>query len=260
MPSDAQHNQDRERIVVINWDPEDIGLLQSLARLGEDAQLVCVGRHDPRYIERSLADETERPDFRYRRGQVDNQSIERFTTFLRDELDIRSARAVIVLPHHGRSEPDAFSRLACAAIKRACGDEPVPNIVVAVDDPEAAFEFAGHGVATIFYDGFLRSALMAHACVDLAVFRFLVELIERQHSVQLMPIPDSLREKQFRDACIELEYDDAGAPITVLGLYSRMTGGSRVRSRLELNPGPRASLRSANGIVALTAAPTRAPR
>ncbi len=259
MPSDVQHNPGLARIVVINWDPEDIGLLQSLARLGEDAQLVCVGHHDPRYIERSIADETERPEFSYRRGQVDNQSIERFTTFLRDELDIRSARAVVVLPHHGRSEPDAFSRLACAAIKRACEDDPVPNIVVAVDDPEAAFEFAGHGVATIFYDGFLRSALMAHACVDLAVFRFLVELIERQHSVQLLPIPEALREKQFRDACIELERDEAGAPITVVGLYSRARGGSRVRSRLELNPGPRAPLRDAAGLVALTAAPNHAP-
>ncbi|MCA9717172.1 MAG: hypothetical protein H6713_12315 [Myxococcales bacterium] len=259
MPSDAQHTRGRDRVVVINWDPEDIGLLRSLERACADVELICVGHHDPRYIDRSIESETSRPQFIYRRGQVDNESIDRFSEFLARELEIHSASAVIVLPHHGRSEPDAFSRLACAAIKRACGDEPVPNIVVAVDDPEAAFEFAGHGVATIFYDGFLRSALMAHACVDLAVFRFLVELIERRHSVRLLPIPEGLRSKSFRDACVELERDDAGRPITLLGLYSPPSHGERAAgSRLRLNPGPRTPLRDAAGLVALTASPRRA--
>ena len=39
-----------------------------------------------------------------------------------------------------------------------------------VRDPEAAYEFAGLGVATVFYPGYLRAALLAHACVDLGVF------------------------------------------------------------------------------------------
>ena len=125
-------------IFIINWNPEDVGLLRALAQQGDDVALTCVGRHDPEYIKRATASETACPAFDYRRGEVDNLSIDRFTSFLRDELSIHRARAVLVLPHRGRSEPDAFSRLACAAIKRACGDEPVPNIVVSVDDPEAA--------------------------------------------------------------------------------------------------------------------------
>jgi hypothetical protein len=252
-------------VFILNWNPEDVGLLRALARTGDHIELICVGRHDPAYIARSIANEPACPEFDYRRGEVDNLSIDRFTAFLRDDLNIQRARAALVLPPPGRSEPDAFSRLACAAIKRACGDRPVPNIVVAVDDPEAAFEFAGHGVATIFHEGFLRSALMAHACVDLAVFQFLLDLVERRHSVQLLPIPEDMRAQTFRDACLQLDKNEAGAPITILGIYAAArakgngngngngNGTNASRRQLQLNPGPKTPLRDAEGLVALTA-------
>ena len=235
---------------MINWDPAEVGLLRAIERTHGRAQLLCVGAREPDAVARALAGDSERPDFEYRRGEVDNRSLERFTAFLRDEIDIARADAVIVLPAHGRGEPDAFSRLTCAAIQRACGDAAVPNIVVAVEDPEAAFEFAGHGVATIFYPGFLRSALMAHACVDLAVFQFLLELVERRHRVQLLPIPGSLADASFGELCGALEEDADGRPLTILGLCRPAPHDDA--PRILLNPGPEFPLTRATGLVALS--------
>jgi TRAP-type uncharacterized transport system substrate-binding protein len=142
---------------------------------------------------------------------------------------------VIVLPHHGGGEPDAFSRITCAAIHRACRGQP-PRIVVAVEDPEATHEFAGLGVATIFYPGFLRAALLAHACLDLAAFRVLLGLVRGRLRVQTWPVPPTLRAGTFRDACLAVEVDPAGNS-------SRCSGcsrGPRTRRRWSSTPARRA--------------------
>jgi len=82
---------------------------------------------------------------------------------------------------------------------RAQGLERIPDkgpaVVVAIEDPEASFEFAGLGVATVFYPGFLRAALFAHACIDLAVYHFILGLLRGRFRVRVMPIPAAVESR-----------------------------------------------------------------
>ena len=167
-----------------------------------------------------------------------------FAEFLERSAEVARARSVIVLPHRGRGETDAFSRLTCAAIHRACHGQP-PRIIVAVEDPEATHEFAGLGVATIFYPGFLRAALLAHACLDLGVLRFMLALLRGGLRVQSWPLPAELRGKSFRDACLAVETDPEGRPVTVLGIFNGEAG-------MLVNPGPAHPLAAATALLVLT--------
>jgi len=157
-------------------------------------------------------------------------------TTLLEEVQIVDARAVIVLPRADLSEPDSSSRRTCAAIRRACGEGAGPNVLVEVEDPEAAFEFVGLGVATVFYSGHLRAALLGQACIDLGVFQFIIGLLRGRHQVRTIELPPRLRGSTFADAAIELELDERGLPMTVIGVATapRSDGSGGVRA----NPGP----------------------
>lgn len=233
------------RLVIVNWEPEASGLVRALQELGAD-DLVCVGTVTPEVGEAALAGLRARGRVRYLAASV-GAGVEAFAELLAREVDVASARSVIVLPHHGGGEPDAFSRITCAAIHRACGAKP-PRIVVAVEDPEATHEFAGLGVATIFYPGFLRAALLAHACLDLAAFRVLLGLVRGRLRIQTWPVPASLRAGTFRDACFEIEVDAAGEPVALLGLFA----GAADAPTMLVNPGPARSLGDAVGLLVLT--------
>ncbi|PRQ04990.1 hypothetical protein ENSA7_49230 [Enhygromyxa salina] len=157
------------------------------------------------------------------------------------DVDIVAARSVIVLPRAGVDEPDSASRLTCAAIRRACGDEVGPNVLVEIEDPEAAFEFVGLGVSNVFYPGHLRAALLGQACVDLGVFQFIVGLLSGRHHVRSLAIPEDLRAGSFADAALTLECDSAGRAMTVIGVAKgRGEGGQPID--VVVNPGPRTRL------------------
>ncbi len=231
------------RLVVVNWAPDALGLVRALQDLGAD-DLTLVGTSAPAADDAGLAGARARGPVRHVLASV-GDGLEQFAETLAQVVDVATARSIIVLPHRGRGETDAFSRLTCTAIHRACKGRP-PRILVAVEDPEATHEFAGLGVATIFYPGFLRAALLAHACLDLAVFRFMLALLRGGLRVQTWPVPDDLRGKQFRDACLGVEADPAGRPVTVLGLY---VGGEQ---GMLVNPGPAHPLADAAGLLVLT--------
>lgn len=164
-------------------------------------------------------------------------------------LGVVEARAVIVLPRGDAPEPDSLSRLTCAAIRKACGERPGPNVLVEVEDPEAAFEFAGLGVATVFYSGHLRAALLGQACVDLGVFQFILGLLRGRHLVRTIPVPEALRGASFAEAALELELDERGRPMTVIGVArppGELGGGGVVA-----NPGPDAPLADVVGLLVL---------
>lgn len=233
------------RLVIVNWQPAAAGLVRALQELGgdDDDDLLCIGAMAEADAGPALA-AASRGRARYLAATVAD-GVEAFADLLVRRADIAAARSIIVLPHHGRGEADAFSRLTCTAIHRACRGEP-PRILVAVEDPEATHEFAGLGVATIFYPGFLRAALLAHACLDLAAFRFLLALVRGRLRVQTAPVPPALRARSFRDACLELETDADGRPITVLGVFAGPDAAMLV------NPGPNRPLADAAALLLLT--------
>ena len=230
------------RLVVVNWAAEAIGLVRALQDLGA-SDLLLIGTQAAGAVEEALKGARGRGEVRYLVGSV-GAGVEVFAEFLAHTAEVARARSVIVLPHRGRGETDAFSRLTCTAIHRACRGEP-PRVVVAVEDPEATHEFTGLGVATILYPGFLRAALLAHACVDLGVLRFMFALLRGQLRVQSWPLPPGLRGKCFRDACLTVEADAEGRPVTVMGLFTLEAG-------MLVNPGPARSLADATGLLVLT--------
>jgi len=230
------------RLVVVNWTVEALGLVRALQDLGA-TDLVLVGTSPATAVEANLLAARALGEVRYLEASV-AAGVETFAEFLVRSVEVGTAQSVIVLPHRGRGETDAFSRLTCTAIHRACRGQP-PRIVVAVEDPEATHEFAGLGVATIFYPGFLRAALLAHACVDLGVLRFMFALLRGKLRVQSWPLPAELRSKSFRDACLAVEADPEGRPVTVLGLFTAEAG-------MLVNPGPAYTLAAATGLLVLT--------
>jgi hypothetical protein len=172
------------------------------------------------------------------------------------ELDIVHAHAVIVLPRQGVDEPDSGSRITCAAIRKACGDRVGPNLLVEIEDPEAAFEFVGLGVASVFYPGHLRAALLGQACVDLGVFQFIVGLLRGRHLVRSIPVPATLRASTFADAALTLEVDEIGRPTTVIGVAKgRSESGQPID--IVVNPGPRTPLREVVCLMALFSGETQ---
>ena len=231
------------RIVVVNWAPDALGLVRALQQLGAPS-LTLLGSLPVAEAEAALAGPRQRGAVEYRVASV-GDGVEPFAEQLAGAVEVATARSIIVLPQRGRGETDAFSRLACTAIHRACAGQP-PRILVAVEDPEATHEFAGLGVSTIFYPGFLRAALLAHACLDLAVFRFMLALLHGGLRVQTWPVPAELQGKCFRDACLAVETDPAGNTVTVLGLC--LTG----EPGMLVNPGPAQPLRQAAGLLVLT--------
>jgi hypothetical protein len=134
-------------------------------------------------------------------------------------------------------------------VARACEGGDIPNTLVEVRDPEAAYEFAGLGVATVFYPGYLRAALLAHACVDLGVFQFLYSLLRGDLRVRLLPLSEDLRRGTFVEAVLAHEEDEAGAPITVIGL--QLAASADTPERLVINPGPRHAMNHALGLLTL---------
>ncbi len=230
------------RLVIVNWAPDALGLVRALQELGAKS-LILLGSHEPEAVEAMLVGPRTRGAVRYQAASV-GDGLEAFAEQL-GVIEVATARSIIVLPQRGRGETDAFSRLACSAIHRACAGQP-PRILVAVEDPEATHEFAGLGVSTIFYPGFLRAALLAHGCLDLAVFRFMLALLHGGLRVQTWPVPAELRDKSFRDACLAIETDPEGRSVTVLGLC--LTG----EPGMLVNPGPAQPLREAAGLLMLT--------
>lgn len=243
----------RTRVIVVNFAPEARGLTAAVADFfGRDTvELVCVGATRRAEAEAALARAaSEGLQVRYLEGSVD-EGVDRFAARLAEAAEIAEAAAVIVLPVSGSAEVDAHSRLTCVAIQRACGERPLPTTVVAIEDPEASVEFSGLGVTTIFYPGFLRAALFAHACVDLPVFNFILGLLRGRFRVETLTIPEHLRGRTFGDACMTLERDAAGRPLTLVGVFAddpEADGATAMR----INPGARFPLSKAASLLALT--------
>ena len=243
-------------MVVINWSPAALGLVRALANITAAApatpSVICVGSESVETIDQLLADSSARSLMRYVQAPSLAEGIEPLAAMLEHEVGIAEARSVIVLPDGNAEEPDAASRLTCVAVGRACAPRPVPNILVEVEDPEAAYEFAGLGVATVFYPGYLRAALLAHACVDLGVFQFVYGLLQGRYRVRLLPVPESLAKGTFLDLARELEEDERGQPITPIGLQLPSTDPDHEsETSLVINPGPRRSVADAVGMLVL---------
>jgi hypothetical protein len=264
-------------MVIVNWSPAALGLVRALAKVappvppaapGEQAAspVICVGTEPAAAVEPVLERSSARPLLRYVEAPSLAEGIAPLADALARDVGIAAARSVIVLPDAHAEEPDAASRLTCAAVVRACGQNPVPNILVEVEDPEAAYEFAGLHVATVFYPGYLRAALLAHACVDLGVFQFVYGLLLGRYRVRLRPVPAALRDATFFEVARHLELDDGGRPITLIGLQlpspvgPATPHGTRPRpekpgpddeTTLLINPGPRRSVRDAVGLLVL---------
>jgi hypothetical protein len=235
-------------IVVLHWSPASAGLIDELARTMAGAgvaAITCV-RESAEPPSRRAIGEIEIRTLSISASPGSDAQVER----LRDGLRIADAHAVIVLPRGDTDEPDSCSRLTCAAIRRACGDRVGPNVLVEIEDPEAAFEFVGLGVATVFYPGHLRAALLGQACVDLGVFQFVIGLLRGRHRVRSVPIPDELRDSSFADAALALEHDEHGRAMTVIGVAKdRNEGGQPIN--VVVNPGPRTPLREVVCLLAL---------
>lgn len=235
-------------VVVLHWSPASAGLIDELARTMAGAgvaTITCVG------------DGIEPMPTRQLRGvEVRTISLtaapgsDAHVRALSRDVRIADAHAVIVLPRSDTDEPDSASRLTCAAIRRACGDRVGPNVLVEIEDPEAAFEFVGLGVATVFYPGHLRAALLGQACVDLGVFQFVVGLLRGRHRVRAVPVPESLRDSTFADAALALESDDQGRVMTVIGVAKDQNQGGQPIN-VVVNPGPRTPLREVVCLLAL---------
>ncbi len=243
------------RIIVVNFSPEARGLVTAVvdffadASSDRDVEVTCTGVGKPALSEVALA-AVEGVCARYIEGSV-SLGVERFAALLRTEkVAVADADAVIILPHRASAEVDAHSRLTCVALRQACGERELPTTVVAIEDPEASFEFSGLGVTTIFYPGFLRAALFAHACVDMPVFHFILALLRGHYCVQTLAIPEELRARTFGDACLTLERDAAGSPISLVGVFAEdPEGGAAI---MKVNPGPRFPLGEAASLLAIT--------
>lgn len=245
-------------MVIINWSPSALGLVRALAGVAPTPSeagppVVAVGTRPEDEVARALEGSSARALLRYVAGPTLAEGIEPLARTLRDSVKIMTARSVIVLPDEGAEEPDAASRLTCAAVAQACRPHPVPNILVEVEDPEAAYEFAGLGVATVFYPGYLRAALLAHACVDLGVFQFVYGLLRGRYRVRLQPVPAQLREGTFYDVARHLELDERQRPVTPIGLQlpSPEQPGPDGETALVINPGPRRPVGDALGLLVL---------
>ena len=234
-------------MVVLHWSPAAEGLVDALARTMNAvgvARITCVRDGVGATSERALRGVTVEV-----RAIAAAPGSEAHAEGLR-ALGIADAHSVIILPRTDTEEPDSGSRLTCAAIRRACGDRLGPNVLVEIEDPEAAFEFVGLGVSTVFYPGHLRAALLGQACVDLGVFQFIVGLLQGRHHIRSMPVPEPLRSKSFADAALELEEDEHGRPLTIIGVaQARNDAGLPVD--VLVNPGPRAPLRDVACLLAL---------
>lgn len=233
--------------MVIHWTPEAIELVRAIASAEPRPALTLVGPAPAEAVAEALGGLPEGHVEKYWQGSASG-GVEALARFFAETVDLRAADAIIVLPLRGHGETDAFSRLVCTAIQRACQGRP-PHVVVAVDDPEATHEFEGLGVATIFYPGFLRAALLAHACIDLGAFRFMLALLGGGLRVETWPVPPELRAGAFRDACLQIEVDRRGRPVTVLGLFAPGEGGAPA---LLLSPAPARRLADASALLVLT--------
>lgn len=232
---------------MLNWTPEALGLARAIADGRPTPELTLVGPAAPGEVAEALSGWPEGHVPKYWQGSASG-GVEALARFFAEVVDLAAADSVIVLPLRGHGETDAFSRLVCTAIHRACSGRP-PHVVVAVEDPEATHEFEGLGVATIFYPGFLRAALLAHACVDLGAFQFILALLSGELRVETWPVPERLRGGLFRDACLEIDADPEGRPVTLLGLYAPGEGGAQT---MLLSPGPGRPLRDASALLVLT--------
>lgn len=235
--------------MVLNWSTASVGLLDALARTMAGAgvaRITCVG--DPARL----------PSTPWSSEGIEVRTValdpaitwDALVEQLTDEVGIAEAHSVIVLPRTNIDDPDSSSRLTCAALRRACGDRVGPNVLVEIEDPEAAFEFVGLGVSTVFYSGHLRAALLGQACVDLGVFQFVVGLLRGRHHVRSIPIPPTLLDSNFADAALALETDERGRPMTVIGITKPAKPGTTANHVL-VNPGPRTPLREALGLMVL---------
>lgn len=253
-------------MVIINWSPAALGLVRALAKVAPvspsgEPPVICVGTESAAAIEQALQGSSARPLLRYVEAPGLAEGLDPLAAVLAREVSITAARSVIVLPDDHAEEPDAASRLTCAAVGRACASHPVPNILVEVEDPEAAYEFAGLHVATVFYPGYLRAALLAHACVDLGVFQFVYGLLLGRYRVRLLPVPAALRDATFFEVARHLELDEDDQPLTPIGLQLPATGtkgqdppGPAGETSLVINPGPRHPVRDAVGLLVLVEA------
>lgn len=223
-------------------------MLDELARTMADAgvaRITCVGD-----ASQSLPEQRRTDGIEVRTLGLDPMiSGDALVEHLKTRVEIVDAHSVIVLPRVGIDDPDSSSRLTCAAIRRACGDRVGPNVLVEIEDPEAAFEFVGLGVATVFYSGHLRAALLGQACVDLGVFQFVVGLLRGRHHVRSIPIPSELTDSTFADAALALETDERGLAMTVIGITKPAKVGTN--HHVMINPGPRTPLREALGLMVL---------
>ncbi len=244
------------RIIVVNFSPEARGLVASIVDFFADpssdrghVKAICTGVGTPALAEVALAS-VEGIEARYIEGSV-SLGVERFAALLlAEKVAVADADAIIVLPHRASAEVDAHSRLTCVALRQACGERALPTTVVAIEDPEASFEFSGLGVTTIFYPGFLRAALFAHACVDLPVFHFILALLRGHYCVQTLAIPEELRGRTFGEACRTLERDAGGSPISLVGVFAEDSeGGAPI---MRVNPGPRFALDKATSLLAIS--------
>lgn len=243
-------------MVIINWSPSAVGLVRALAKVvpaSDEPPVVVVGTMSEDDVAQQLEGSSARSLLRYVPGPSLAEGIDPLARMLTETVKIAAARSVIVLPDEGTEEPDAASRLTCAAVAQACHPHPVPNILVEVEDPEAAYEFAGLGVATVFYPGYLRAALLAHACVDLGVFQFVYGLLRGRYRVRLQPVPPELREGTFYDVARQLELDERSRPVTPIGLQlsALPEPGAEGDAALLINPGPRHPVKDAVGLLVL---------
>ena len=98
--------------------------------------------------------------------------------------------------------------------------------------------------------GYLRAALLAHACVDLGVFQFVYGLLRGRYRVRLWPVQPQWREGTFCDVAREVEADDEGRPVTPIGLQLPASEPDD-EPDLVINPGPRRSVSDAVGLLVL---------
>lgn len=249
--SDDRPGSSARRIVVVNWTLAAQNLIDALRSVvADDGEVVCVGTTTANEVDLHWASSPlDRTGVRYVAAPAAGEDVDALTEVLRSGAEIPNADAVIVLPDHHAREPDANSRVTCVSVARACDAGRTPNILVEVRDPEAAYEFAGLGVATVFYPGYLRAALLAHACVDLGVFQFLYGLLRGDFRVALLPLDDSLRDGTFFEAMLANEQDEQGEPITLIGVQVEPTAESA--AQMVINPGPKYHLGHATGLLAL---------
>ncbi len=213
---------------MVHWSPDSLGLIDELMRTMAGAgvaRITCIvsdARADASVDTDALA-RAHSGDIELRALAFDPRlGFDELVERLVHEVHVVDACAVIVLPRAGASDPDSISRLTCAAIRKACGERAGPNVLVEIEDPEAAFEFVGLGVATVFYSGHLRAALLGQACVDLGVFQFVIGLLRGRHRVRTIEVPEELRGSTFAEAALALELDEHGRPMTVIGVATAL--------------------------------------